>query len=148
MNLRDCRTQSERDVITEYRRFRRHKGATDFGAQAAALAEVIKYGGLLSPEFVKEFTDGTRYIDDSGRIGLTPKGRAFVEAEAGIGRDPDEWHYWETCGDYVRSGCGLIRDGLRTGKDRPTTGNVCPTCAHVAEHGARQPVVSTVEREG
>lgn len=144
MNLTDCRTTAERYVIQTYRRHLRRKAASPFVAQGSALREELHYGAELSPDFVERFTSGLRTLDDDGRsLRLTRAGRAYVEAEAGLGSDPNEWHHWTQAGEYVRSGCGLIRSGLKNGSDAaPTTGNLCPTCEQVAQHES----VSTVER--
>lgn len=150
MNLKDCKTTDERNVVTTYRRHLKRKGATPMSAQASALAEEVKYGAVLSPNFVHDFTDGTRTLDAQGRLRLTGKGRALLEEAAGISQEPDQYHYWTETGDYVRAGCGLIRDGLKKSEINPPKGAVvCPTCAYVAEHGAPPPTiieVSTVER--
>jgi hypothetical protein len=136
MNLNDCRTIAERDVLVTYRRHLRRKGATEFSAQASALAEEMGGGASLSPEFIDRFTGGTRQLVD-GRLRLTPKGRAVLENMAGIGQDPDVYHYWTTCGDYVRAGCGLVRSGLKQEHTNPPQGALmCPVCEEV----------STVER--
>jgi hypothetical protein len=137
MNLSDCKTTAERDVVVTYRRHLKRKGATPFTAQGSALAEELKYGAGLSPNFVEAFTDGTRTLE-AGRLRLTPRGREALESALGINQDPELWHYWSPSGDYVRAACGLVRNGLKQGQDAPPAGAViCPACK----------TVSTVERE-
>lgn len=153
MNLSECRTTTERDVVLTYRRHLRRKGASAFSAQASALAEELAGGAVLSPDFIDRFTGGTREIKPNGRLGLTDAGRALLEDMAGIARTPDQWHYWDNLpsGEGIRSGCGIVRGGLRHPQTDPPAGaDVCQVCAHVAEYGHKPPViieVSTVERE-
>jgi hypothetical protein len=81
-HLADCHTQAERDVIITYRRIRQRKGMTDFSARGLALAEEMKYGADLSPDFVTEFSNGTREINERGNLGLTSKGKALLMEQA------------------------------------------------------------------
>ncbi len=138
MNLNECRTTAERYVVLTYRRHLKRKDATPFTAQGSALAEEMGTGGaVLSPEFVERFTGGQRTLTPDGRLTLTPKGRAVLEEAAGLTERPDLWHEWSPLGDFVRSGCGLVRDGLRKEHAAPPPGSqVCPVCESV----------STVER--
>lgn len=78
MNIADCRTTSERDVLITYRRMLRRKDVTPFHAMGLALAEELTYGADLSPDFVERFTDGTRTFDKDGRLVLTPVGRSTL----------------------------------------------------------------------
>lgn len=133
MNLNECSTTYERDVVLTYRRHLKRKGATPFSAQGSALAEEIGGGAILSWDFVNNFTEGTRELTPDGRITLTRAGREYIEVAAGISADKDEWHVWSPLGDYVRSGCGLVRDGLRQPKDKPPTGaRMCSVCESVS----------------
>jgi hypothetical protein len=143
----ECRTTAERDVLETYRRHVRRKDATPFSAQGSALAEEVANGAIFSPEFLQRFSScgcedcpGTREFNEQGRIVLTPHGRTLLERAAGIGSDPNEWHYWFPGSGYVRSGCGLIRGGLANWseaghsrlEDLPRTGKVCGVCSDVA----------------
>lgn len=83
VHVADCRTQAERDVIVTFRRIRRRKGMTDFYAMGLALAEEMKYGADLSPDFINEFSDGTREVKVNGTIGLTDYGRAILREATG-----------------------------------------------------------------
>lgn len=82
MNISECRTVTERDVLHTYRRHLRRKGATPFGAQGTALAEELAYGAVLSPEFVERFTDidgGACRVVEDGRVRITPHGREVMD---------------------------------------------------------------------
>lgn len=79
-----CRTTVEHDVWVAYRRHLRRKGATVFGCIGSALAEALKEGAQLSPDFVERFSCGTRILDETG-IHLTPHGRAILANENSFG---------------------------------------------------------------
>lgn len=149
MRLNECRTTAERDALVTVRRYLRRKGMTWFAAVGLGLAEELKYGSHIGPNFVERISDGTRMIDERGMLALTKKGYAALREEAGIGdlsTVESLWHYWTETNEYIRSGCGLIRKGGTAGQQVPPADeSVCAECAYVAEHGHARPVVIEVQ---